>query len=112
MAEPSCGAPSMGRSDRQEDLLSERRRYRKFTAQQKTELVLAALKGSKSIAELARERELSETLLRRWREQFLAGGAEKLVGKTERAELEELRRENDRLARTLGRKTIGNRETR
>ncbi len=106
MAEPSGGARSMGRSDQQEDLLSERRQYRRFTAQQKTELVLAALKGQKSIVELARERDISETLLRRWREQFLAGGAEKLAGKTERAELEELRRENDRLARTLGRKTM------
>ena len=65
----------------------ERRQYRKFNAQQKTELVLAALKGHKSIAELARERDISEPLLRRWREQFLAGGAEKLLGKTERTQL-------------------------
>jgi len=75
----------MGRSNDQEDLLSEPRKYRKFSAQQKTELVLAALKGHKTIAELAREREVSETLLRRWREQFLAGGVEKLAGKAERA---------------------------
>lgn len=37
MAEPSGGAPSMGRSNDQEDLLSERRQYRKFNAQQKPE---------------------------------------------------------------------------
>ncbi len=86
--------------------MSERRTYRKFTAQQKTELVLAALKGQKSIAELARERDISETLLRRWREQVLAGGAEKLAGKTERAERAELRKRNARLERTLGRKTM------
>ena len=66
----------------------------------------AALEGNHTIAELAREREISETLLRRWREQFLAGGAEKLAGKTERSELAELRRENARLARTLGKKTM------
>ncbi len=54
--------PSMGRSNDQEDLLSEPRKYRKFSAQQKTELVLAALKGHKTIAELARERDISETL--------------------------------------------------
>jgi len=71
--------------------VSERRTYQKFSAQQKTELVLAALKGHKTIAELARERDISETLLRRWREQFLAGGAEKLQGKTERTQLDELR---------------------
>ncbi len=38
--------------------MSERRTYQKFSAQQKTELVLAALKGQRSIAELARERRL------------------------------------------------------
>ncbi len=86
--------------------MSDVRKYRKFTVQQKAELVLAALKGHHTIAELARERDISETLLRRWREQFLAGGAEKLAGKTERSELAELRRENARLARTLGRKTM------
>jgi len=105
-AVPSGGAPSMGRSTDQEDLLFERRQYRKFNAQQKTELVLAALKGHKSIAELARERDISEPLLRRWREQFLAGGAEKLLGKTERTQLEELRQRNARLERALGRKTM------
>ncbi len=35
---------------------------------QKTGLVLAALKGHKTIAEHARERDISETLLARWRE--------------------------------------------
>ncbi len=53
-AEPSGGAPSVGRSSDQEDLLSERRQYRKFNAQQKTELVLAALKGQKSIPDRSR----------------------------------------------------------
>ncbi len=96
----------MGRSNDQEDLLSEPRKYRKFSAQQKTELVLAALKGHKTIAELARERDISETLLRRWREQFLAGGVEKLAGTAERTQLDELRQRNARLERALGRKTM------
>jgi len=86
--------------------VSERRTYRKFTAQQKTELVLAALKGQRSIAELCREHDMSETLLRRWREQFLAGGAERLAGKAERTQLDELRAQNARLERALGRKTM------
>ena len=45
--------------------MSETRKYRKFTAQQKSELVLASLRGQKTIAELCREHEISETLLRR-----------------------------------------------
>ena len=57
--------------------MSENRRYRKFTAQQKTELVLASLRGPKTITELCREHEISDSLLRKWREQFLAAGAER-----------------------------------
>ena len=86
--------------------MSSKRTYRKFTAQQKSELVLASLRGQKTIAELCREHEISETLLRRWREQFLAAGAERLQGKAERTELDELRGQVRRLERALGRKTL------
>ena len=85
---------------------SARRQYRKFSAQQKTELVRASLRGQKSIAELCREHDISETLLRRWREQFLSAGAERLSGKAERTEADELRRQVSRLERALGRKTL------
>jgi transposase len=96
----------MGRSTSQEQALSSKRTYRKFSAQQKSELVLASLRGQKTIAELCREHEISETLLRRWREQFLAAGAERLQGKAERTELDELRGQVRRLERALGRKTL------
>src|SRR4051794_39077386 len=86
--------------------MSENRKYRKFTAQQKTELVLASLRGPKSISELCREHDISDSLLRKWREQFLAAGAERLSGKTERTETDELRRQVARLERALGRKTM------
>ena len=46
------------------ETLSSKRTYRKFSAQQKSELVLASLRGQKTIAELCREHEISETLLR------------------------------------------------
>lgn len=67
---------------------------------------MAALGGQKTIAEICREHDISETLLRRWREQFLAGGAERLAGKTERGEADELRLKVRQLERTLGRKTM------
>ena len=86
--------------------MSETRKYRKFTAQQKTEIVLASLRGPKTIAELCREHEISESLLREWREQFLAAGAERLSGKAERTEADELRRQVRQLERALGRKTM------
>jgi hypothetical protein len=77
----SAGDQTMGPLDEEEFVLSETRKYRTFSVQQKTELVLASLRGQKSIAELGREHEISETLLRRWREPFLAAGAERLSGK-------------------------------
>jgi transposase len=89
-----------------EDPLSETRKYRKFTAQQKTEIVLASLRGPKSVAELCREHEISDSLLRKWRDQFLAAGAERLQGKSERTEVDELRGQVAKLERALGRETM------
>jgi len=86
--------------------VSESRKYRKFTAQQKTEIVLASLRGPKTMTELCREHDIADSLLRKWREQFLAAGAERLQGKTERTESDELRRQIARLERALGRKTM------
>jgi transposase len=86
--------------------VGESRSYRKFSAQQKTELVLASLRGPKTIAQLCREHDIAESLLRTWREQFLAAGAERLSGKAERTEADELRRQVGRLERALGRKTM------
>ena len=86
--------------------MSETRKCRKFTAQQKTEIVLASLRGPQSMSELCREHEIADSLLRKWREQFLAAGAERLQGKAERTEVDELRRQVGRLERALGRKTM------
>lgn len=86
--------------------MSESRKYRKFTAQQKTEIVLASLRGPKTMTELCREHEIADSLLRKWREQFLAAGAERLQGKAERTQVDELRKQVSRLERALGRKTM------
>lgn len=100
-------ASQHGRPDpSEEEPVGESRKYRKFSAQQKTELVLASLRGPKTLAQLCREHDISESLLRKWREQFLAAGAERLQGKQERTEADELRRQIGRLERALGRKTM------
>jgi transposase len=61
--------------------------------------VLTSLRGLKTMTELCREHEIADSLLRKWREQFLAAGAERLQGKTERTQVDELRRQVSRLAR-------------
>jgi transposase len=96
----------MRRSSDRDGSMGDTRKYRKFTAQQKTEIVLASLRGPKSMAELCREHDIADSLLRKWREQFLAAGAERLSGKQERTEADELRRQISRLERALGRKTM------
>src|SRR3954447_24125001 len=85
--------------------LSETRRYRKFTARQKLELVMASLRGERSIAELCREHRISESLLRRWRDVALEAAAERLAGGQDRSQASEQRKRIAELERALGRKT-------
>jgi len=84
--------------------LSEKKTYRSWTVAQKLEIVLAGLRGDRSVAEVCREHQISENLFYTWREKLLEGGSERLAGKEERTELVERKRVRD-LERTLGRKT-------
>jgi transposase len=85
--------------------LSEQRKYRSWTAQQKLEIVLAGLRGDRSVKEVCREHEISDTLFYSWRDKLLEGGREALAGKEERSGEKELRRKIRELERALGRKT-------
>jgi transposase len=95
----------MGRSTKEETGLSEHRKYRKFTAKQKLEIVLASLRGDRSIVELCREHDIAESLLRKWRDQALAAAAERFESGQERSLQTEQRRRIAQLERALGRKT-------
>ena len=95
----------MGRSTDKEMRLSEQRKYRSWTAKQKIEIVLAGLRGDRSVKEVCRENAISETLYYGWREKLLEGGHEALAGKDERLGERELRRRVAELERALGRKT-------
>src|SRR3954471_15609072 len=95
----------MGRSTDKEMRLSEQRKYRSWTAIQKIEIVLAGLRGDRSVKEVCREHAISETLSYGWREKLLEGGREALAGKEERQGERELRRKVAELKRALGRKT-------
>ena len=85
--------------------MSETKKYRTWTAQQKIEIVLAGLRGDRSIKEVCRDHEIAETLYYAWREKLLEGGKAALVGKEERSGEKELRRKVRELERALGRKT-------
>src|SRR5437879_13364450 len=94
----------MGRSTDKEMRLSEQRKYRSWTAQQKIEIVLAGLRGDRSVREVCREHQISETLYYGWRDKLLEGGGAALAGKDDRDGERELRRKIRELERTLGRK--------
>ena len=72
--------------------MSDKRKYRKFTVQQKAELVLASFRGDRSIAEICREHDISETLLRRWRDQMVEAGMERFGAGQDRSLAAEQRR--------------------
>jgi transposase-like protein len=51
-----------------------RRKRRTFTPEFKFETVLETLHGEKSAAQICRERDISESLLSRWKQDFLSQG--------------------------------------
>lgn len=85
--------------------MSETKKYRTWTAQQKIEIVLAGLRGDRSVKEVCRDHEIAETLYYTWREKLLEGGKAALAGKEERTGEKQLRRKVRELERALGRKT-------
>ena len=64
-------APEHGPLNPREHWMSEQRKYRKFTAEQKVEIVLAGLRGDRSVREVCREHEIAETLYYTWRDKLL-----------------------------------------
>ncbi len=85
--------------------MATQRTYRKFTARQKLEIVLAGLRGDRSVKDLCREHEIAETLYYSWRDKLIEGGKQALAGADERQGEKELRKKIRSLERALGRKT-------
>ncbi|MBM3678654.1 MAG: transposase [Actinobacteria bacterium] len=85
--------------------MSEQRKYRSWTAEQKLAIVLAGIRGDRSVKEVCREHQISDTLFYSWRDKLLEGGRAALAGKEDRQGDKELRRKIAELERALGRKT-------
>ena len=82
---------------------------RQFTPDQKTEIVLAGLRGDRTVRDVCREHQIAETLYYQWRDKLLEGGKLALAAPRdqipERAEIAELKKKVGQLERALGRKT-------
>ena len=89
--------------------MSEQRKYRQFSPEQKAEIVLAGLRGDRGVRDVCREYQIAEAWYYQWRERLLDGGKQALANprdKTpEQAEIGQLRRRVGQLERALGRKT-------
>ncbi|MGH3992188.1 MAG: transposase, partial [Pseudonocardiaceae bacterium] len=84
--------------------MSESRKYRSWTAEQKLEIVMAGMRGDRSVRDVCREHGIAETLYYGWRDRILEAGRGALAGKEERTGEKELRRKVAELERALGRK--------
>jgi transposase len=60
--------------------LSQKRTYRKFSAKQKAEIVLAGLRGDRSVRGVCREARIAETLYYSWGDKLLEAGQAALAG--------------------------------
>jgi transposase len=60
-------------------------KYREYDAEFKTRVVLEALQGQKSLAEICREHGIAADLLCRWRDNFLARAPELFKTRRERS---------------------------
>ena len=91
--------------------MSEKRKYRTFTPEQKTEIVLAGLRGDRTVREICREYQIAETLYYQWRDRLLEGGKAALATPRDKgadprdSELRDAKRRIAHLERALGRKT-------
>ena len=78
-----------------------RQTRRKFSSEEKIRIVLEALRGEVSIAELCRREGISPNLYYNWSKEFLEAGKRRLQGDTKREassdQVSGLRKENEQL---------------
>lgn len=78
-----------------------RKTRRLFSSEQKTQIVMEALRAEMSVAELCRKYSINESQFYKWNKEFLEAGKKRLAGDTVREatsdEVAELKKENQRL---------------
>lgn len=78
-----------------------RKTRRVFTSEQKINIVMEAMRGEMSVAEICRKYSIADAQFYKWNKEFLEAGKKRLAGDTTREatsdEVAELRKENQRL---------------
>ncbi len=84
--------------------MGKQRKY--WSPELKEQLVLAVLLGDQTVAQLAREHGVAESLIHNWRTQFLEAGRARLTSNQQDLAVKALERENERLKNLLGEKEL------
>ncbi|MBB6017141.1 transposase [Deinococcus radiopugnans] len=77
-----------------------------WSSEIKEQIVLAVLRGEQSVAELSRQHGVAESLIHKWRTQFLEAGTARLLGDHIDHGVKALEQENERLKSLLGEKEL------
>lgn len=81
-------------------------KLRKRAPEEKMAIMVEEIKGQKSVAEICREHQISQTLFYRWRDRFLEAAQKGLTNGSGRDESEGLRAQIEKLEKIIGRQTI------
>ena len=79
---------------------------KQHTAEDKTTIVLSNLRGEASIAELSRMHGVAESLIHKWKADFLEAGEARMKGRLVESNQKQLESENERLKRLLAEKVV------
>ena len=79
---------------------------RKWSIEEKMAIVLEGIKGVRSVSEVCREHQISQTQYYQWRDKFLAGAQQGLSYGSGNGEVQQLRQELGRLQRLIGKQAI------
>ena len=90
-----------------------RRTRKKYSAEEKIQIVLEGLRGEESISAICRREGISPNLYYRWSKDFLEAGKKRLQGDTVReansVEVTEIRKENEQLKQLVAELALKNR---
>jgi transposase len=78
----------------------------KWSVEQKTEIVLANLRGEAGVSELARKHGIAASQIHSWKAEFLSAGQAALGHAEGKAETKQLEAKVEKLEQMLGRKVV------
>lgn len=95
-----------GETPRQQMRKAKRATRRRFSAEQKIQIVMEGIRGEEPVSALCRREGLNSTVYYRWLKEFMEAGKQRLVGDTlreaGRSEVKALQEENARLKQLVG----------